>query len=226
MKLSNYLKTQPAVKTAGFFYVKSLYTLTMIKISNLTKVYDNGICALNNISLEMEEGKRTVILGPSGCGKTTLLRILAGLENKTSGQLDLGSCKTVAMVFQNLMIFDHLTAYENIAYGADINQRDNAKIQSVSKMVKADGFLNQKTETLSGGQKQRVALGRALMKDPDLLLMDEALNSLDETLKKEMIDEIISLQETMHMTLIYVTHDSKEADLLAQRIIHLSKEPL
>jgi ABC-type Fe3+/spermidine/putrescine transport system ATPase subunit len=193
----------------------------MISIRNLTKIYDNGICPLKDLSLDIEEGKRTVILGPSGCGKTTLLRMIAGLESKTYGEIDLGQCRSVSMVFQDLLLFDRLTAFENIAYGADMRKIDSEKILSVSKMVKTDDFLEQITETLSGGQKQRVALARALMKDPDLLLMDEALNSLDAVLKKEMIEEIISLQENMHMTLIYVTHDRGEAKFLADTVIEL-----
>lgn len=192
----------------------------MIIIKNLTKIYDNGICAIKDLSLEIEEGKRTVILGPSGCGKTTLLRMIAGLEPKTGGEIDLGQCRSVSMVFQDLLLFERLTAFENIAYGTDMQKMDPEKISSVSKMVKAESFINQKTDTLSGGQKQRVALARALMKEPDLLLMDEALNSLDFASKKEMIKEIISLQENMRMTLIYVTHDIKEAELFADTVIH------
>lgn len=204
------------------------YNDTMIEVKNVTKRYANGVEALCEFSAQIPEKKRTVFFGPSGCGKTTLLRILAGLETATEGEVLLPSAFKLSFMFQKDNLFDPISVFENIAYGID--QRTLSREQLIQKVhewaafVGVDSILGQKTASLSGGQRQRVSLARALMKAPDLLLIDEGFNSLDWKTKNELIDKLIHLQEEKKFTLLYVTHDIQEAKRIGQNFIKFKKE--
>ncbi|MGM9948408.1 ATP-binding cassette domain-containing protein [Floccifex sp.] len=191
----------------------------MIKAIDVCKSYTDVV--LNHFSYEFKDNKRIVIQGKSGSGKTTLLRILAGLESMDSGSIEKKEHLKLSYVFQQDALFDHLTAYQNIAMGVNQKQGMEKQILSVSKDVSCDDFLYQKTSTLSGGQRQRVALARALVKRPEVVLMDEPLSHLDKELKKKMIESIIFNQKKYQFTLIYVTHDEWEAQEIGEEFIFI-----
>lgn len=192
----------------------------MIEICNVTKIYENDVVALRDVSMQIPEKQRTVFFGASGCGKTTLLRMIAGLESITSGSIIMPTSWKISFMFQNDRLLDAISVKDNIAYGIDqrtISKSDLAsKVEDTARLVGVASILEQKCKTLSGGQRQRISLARALIKEPDLLLIDEGLNSLDQTSKYELIDTLIKLQETKQFTLLYVTHDAKEAKKVGQ----------
>ncbi|MGJ0962037.1 ATP-binding cassette domain-containing protein [Faecalicoccus pleomorphus] len=194
----------------------------------MSKIYDNGVVALRDVSMQIPEKQRTVFFGPSGCGKTTLLRMIAGLESITSGNIIMPTSWKISFMFQNDRLLDALSVKDNIAYGIDqrtISKSDLArKVEDTARLVGVASVLEQKCKTLSGGQRQRISLARALIKEPDLLLIDEGLNSLDQTSKYELIDTLIKLQETKQFTLLYVTHDAQEAKKVGQNFIEFKKE--
>lgn len=200
----------------------------MIEICNVTKIYENDVVALRDVSMQIPEKQRTVFFGPSGCGKTTLLRMIAGLESITSGSIIMPTSWKISFMFQNDRLLDAISVKDNIAYGIDqrtISKSDLArKVEDTARLVGVDSILEQKCKTLSGGQRQRISLARALIKEPDLLLIDEGLNSLDQTSKYELIDVLIKLQETKQFTLLYVTHDAQEAKKVGQNFIEFKKE--
>lgn len=200
----------------------------MIEICNVTKIYENDVVALRDVSMQIPEKQRTVFFGPSGCGKTTLLRMIAGLESITSGSIIMPTSWKISFMFQNDRLLDAISVKDNIAYGIDqrtISKSDLAsKVEDTARLVGVASILEQKCKTLSGGQRQRISLARALIKEPDLLLIDEGLNSLDQTSKYELIDTLIKLQETKQFTLLYVTHDAKEAKKIGQNFIEFKKE--
>lgn len=200
----------------------------MIEICNVTKIYENDVVALRDVSMQIPEKQRTVFFGPSGCGKTTLLRMIAGLESITSGNIRIPPSLKISFMFQNDRLLDAISVKENIAYGIDqrtLSKSDLArKIEHTARLVGVASILEQKCKTLSGGQRQRISLARALIKEPDLLLIDEGLNSLDQTSKYELIATLIKLQETKQFTLLYVTHDAKEAKKVGQNFIEFKKE--
>lgn len=200
----------------------------MIEICNVTKIYENDVVALRDVSMQIPEKQRTVFFGPSGCGKTTLLRMIAGLESITSGSIIMPTSWKISFMFQNDRLLDAISVKDNIAYGIDqrtISKSDLAsKVEDTARLVGVASILEQKCKTLSGGQRQRISLARALIKEPDLLLIDEGLNSLDQTSKYELIDTLIKLQETKQFTLLYVTHDAKEAKKVGQNFIEFKKE--
>ena len=204
------------------------YNRDMIEICNVTKIYENGVVALRDVSMRIPEKQRTVFFGPSGCGKTTLLRMIAGLESITSGNIRMPASWKISFMFQNDRLLDALSVKDNIAYGIDqrtLSKSDLAKrVEDTAKLVGVATMLDQKCKTLSGGQRQRISLARALIKEPDLLLIDEGLNSLDQTSKYELIDILIQLQETKQFTLFYVTHDAQEAKKVGQNFIEFKKE--
>ncbi len=199
----------------------------MIEVCDVTKIYENKVVALQDVSIQIPEKQRTVFFGPSGCGKTTLLRMIAGLESITSGSIVMPTSLKISFMFQNDRLLDAVSVYENIAYGIDqrtISKSDLIKkVELMAKLVGVSSILDQKCKTLSGGQRQRISLARALIKEPDLLLIDEGLNSLDQASKYELIDKLIELQETKKFTLLYVTHDSKEAKRVGQNFIEFKK---
>lgn len=214
--------------------IKSIQTegiiLTTLSIKNLTKTYGHLI-ALENFSLEISSGEFMVLLGPSGCGKTTVLRCIAGLTDITSGEIYIGSelvnklppkDRDVAMVFQNYSLYPHMNVYDNIAFPLKMRrlQKDkiNESVQKIAKLLDIDNLLERKPKEISGGQMQRVALGRALVREPKIFLMDEPLSNLDAKLRTEMRVEIKKLQEKVGITTLYITHDQAEAMSMADNV--------
>ena len=204
--------------------------MSAIQVSNVEKEF-KGVQVLKSVSLEVRDREFCVLLGPSGCGKTTLLRILAGLEVETSGELKIGERRVnglapgkrnIAMVFQNYAVFPHLTIRENIAFGLRMRKGSEDKIKRqvdrAAEMMHIEKLLDRYSGQLSGGQRQRVAVARALAMAPDVLLMDEPLSNLDALLRLEMRAELKSLLQETQTTTIYVTHDQVEAMSLADRI--------
>jgi multiple sugar transport system ATP-binding protein len=202
-----------------------------IRVTNLRKTF-GSFEALRSVSLEVRDQEFTVLLGPSGCGKTTLLRIIAGLETETAGEVRIGEqrvnglpprARNIAMVFQNYAVFPHMTVFENIAFGLRMKKKlaeaeIRAKVESAASLMHIESQLTKYTGQLSGGQRQRVAVARALAVDPEVLLMDEPLSNLDALLRLEMRAELKGLLQASRTTTIYVTHDQVEAMSLADRI--------
>ena len=206
--------------------------MSFLELQNITKVYPNGTKAVNETSLNIENGEFVVFVGPSGCGKSTLLRMIAGLEDITSGEIILDantinnvdpSERDVAMVFQNYALYPHMTVYNNMAYGLKnrgiSKQEIGDKVNEVAKLLEIDPYLSRKPSMLSGGQRQRVAMGRAIVRNPKIFLFDEPLSNLDAKLRNQMRLEIKKLQRQMGVTSIFVTHDQTEAMTLGDRIV-------
>jgi multiple sugar transport system ATP-binding protein len=205
--------------------------VTGIRLDAVSKVYDGGHLAVDELSLEVADGEFMVLLGPSGCGKTTVLRMIAGLEDLTTGAVWFGRTegttltpkdRGVAMVFQNGALYPNRTARENILFplrmaGEDLVEA-NEKASGLARILGIDGALDRLPRTLSGGQRQRVAIGRAIVRQPQVFLMDEPLSNLDATMRTELRQEIGSMTRDMHVTTVYVTHDQVEALTLADRI--------
>ncbi|SOB99757.1 carbohydrate ABC transporter ATP-binding protein (CUT1 family) [Ureibacillus xyleni] len=205
--------------------------MPQLKLENVSKWYNDNVCAVQNVSLQIEKEEFVVIVGPSGCGKSTLLRMIAGLEKASSGKIYLdGTCinelptrdRQIAMVFQNYALYPHMTVYENLAFGLKMRKipkvEIDKRINEVTKNLKINGLLNRKPQSLSGGQCQRVALARAIIKKTKLFLMDEPLSSLDSTLRLQMRREITNLHNKIKITSIYVTHDQSEAMTMATKL--------
>lgn len=208
----------------------------MLALKNLVKTYDNGHQAVKGISVDIKQGEFIVLVGPSGCGKSSILRAIAGLESITGGEIELNNrridtekpaSRDIAMVFQNYALYPHMTVYENLAYGLKNRGVDRAsiesKIEKVAKTLKITDYLDRKPAKLSGGQRQRVAMGRAIVREPQLFLFDEPLSNLDASLRAHMRLEIKKLQRELAVTSVYVTHDQVEAMTLADRIIVLNQ---
>ena len=206
--------------------------MSFLELQNITKVYPNGTKAVNETSLNIEKGEFVVFVGPSGCGKSTLLRMIAGLEDITSGEITLDanvinkidpSERDVAMVFQNYALYPHMSVYNNMAYGLKnrgiSKQEIEDKVNEVAKLLEIDQYLSRKPSMLSGGQRQRVAMGRAIVRNPKIFLFDEPLSNLDAKLRNQMRLEIKKLQRQMDVTSIFVTHDQTEAMTLGDRIV-------
>jgi len=206
--------------------------MATISFKNLNKVYDGNMHAVIDFNLEVKDKEFIVLVGPSGCGKTTTLRMLAGLEDITSGELRIDDeimndvapkDRNIAMVFQNYALYPHMTVYENMAFGLKLRKfsRDeiDRKVQSAASMLGLSSYLDRRPKALSGGQRQRVALGRALVRDAKVFLMDEPLSNLDAKLRVQMRSEIIKLTESLGVTTVYVTHDQIEAMTMASRIV-------
>jgi len=189
---------------------------------------------IHGVDLKFEDGEFIVFVGPSGCGKSTLLRVISGLEDLSAGTIHIGdddvsytepSDRGVAMVFQSYALYPHMTVYDNMAFGLKMNGVDKAevdkKVQHAAKTLQLDQLLDRKPKNLSGGQRQRVAIGRAIVRDPDVFLFDEPLSNLDAELRVEMRLQIARLHEQIGATMIYVTHDQVEAMTMADRIVVL-----
>jgi multiple sugar transport system ATP-binding protein len=202
-----------------------------VTFDRVTKVYDADVVALDDFSLEIADGEFVVLVGPSGCGKTTALRMVAGLEEITSGEIVIGDRsvndvdarnRDVAMVFQNYALYPHMTVFDNIAFGLHARRVPRAQIKPrVEKAARALGLhalLGRKPRQLSGGQRQRVAMGRAIVRDPSVFLMDEPLSNLDARLRVQMRAEVARLQHELGATTIYVTHDQVEAMTMGDRV--------
>ena len=206
--------------------------MSFLELKNITKIYPNGTKAVDETSLNIENGEFIVFVGPSGCGKSTLLRMIAGLEDITGGEISLDgniinnvdpSERDVAMVFQNYALYPHMSVFNNMSYGLKNRgiSRDeiNNKVHEVAKLLEIDQLLTRKPSMLSGGQRQRVAMGRAIVRNPKIFLFDEPLSNLDAKLRNQMRLEIKKLQRQMAVTSIFVTHDQTEAMTLGDRIV-------
>ncbi|MDR9829077.1 sn-glycerol-3-phosphate ABC transporter ATP-binding protein UgpC [Vibrio sp. FNV 38] len=208
---------------------------SMLTLNQLVKTYENGHQAVKGIDLSIKKGEFLVLVGPSGCGKSSILRSIAGLESISGGEIHLGgrrvdtekpALRDIAMVFQNYALYPHMTVYDNLAYGLKNRGVDKAtikqKIEQVSTTLKISEYLDRKPSKLSGGQRQRVAMGRAIVRSPQLFLFDEPLSNLDASLRAHMRLEIKKLQRELGVTSVYVTHDQVEAMTLADRIVVLN----
>lgn len=210
--------------------------MAQVKLSQISKVYPNGFKAVKPASFDIPDGEFVVLVGPSGCGKSSMLRMIAGLEDISSGDLNIGARRVndldpadrdIAMVFQNYALYPHMTVRKNIGYGLKNRKIDKGeidrKVREASAMLNLDDYLDRKPSQLSGGQRQRVAMGRAIVRDPDLFLFDEPLSNLDAKLRNQMRIEIKALQRRLGVTAVYVTHDQVEAMTMADRIIVMNE---
>ena len=206
--------------------------MATLKFKNINKIYDNNVQAVFDFNLEVQDKEFIVFVGPSGCGKSTTLRMVAGLEDITSGELYIDDKlvndvapknRDIAMVFQSYALYPHMTVYENMAFGLKLKKMPkeeiNKKINEVAEILGLTDYLNRKPKALSGGQRQRVALGRAIVRNPKVFLMDEPLSNLDAKLRVQMRSEIAKIHEQVGATTIYVTHDQTEAMTMASRIV-------
>jgi multiple sugar transport system ATP-binding protein len=202
-----------------------------VVFNEVDKVYDNGFQAVTDLSLDIKDGEFLVLVGPSGCGKTTALRMVAGLEEISDGEIFIGERvvnkltskeRDVAMVFQNYALYPHLSVYENIAFGLRLRkiakEEVHKQVSWAAKMLDLSPYLDRKPKQLSGGQRQRVAMGRAIVRQPQVFLMDEPLSNLDAKLRVQMRADIAQLQHDLGTTTIYVTHDQVEAMTMGDRV--------
>lgn len=205
-------------------------------LRGVRKVYDNKNVVIDNIDLEIKDKEFIVLVGASGCGKSTILRMIAGLEEISGGEILIGDKKVnnippkdrdIAFVFQSYALYPHMTVRENIAFGLKMRKVDKAtiekKVQEAAEILDLTPYLDRKPKQLSGGQRQRVALGRAIVRNPKVFLMDEPLSNLDAKLRVQMRAEIKKLHEKLQTTFIYVTHDQTEALTMGDRIVVLDK---
>ncbi len=208
--------------------------MASLSLKNICKRYPNGFEAVKDFNLEIEDKEFIIFVGPSGCGKSTTLRMVAGLEEISSGQLSIDGKvvndvepkdRDIAMVFQNYALYPHMTVYDNMAFGLKLRKVPKAeikqKVEEAAKILDLDKLLDRKPKALSGGQRQRVAMGRAIVREPKVFLMDEPLSNLDAKLRVQMRAEIASLHQRLGATIIYVTHDQTEAMTLGTRIVVL-----
>ena len=205
--------------------------VAQIVLEHVTKLFSGDVVAVDDVSLEIESGEFLVLVGPSGCGKSTLLRMLAGLEDVTSGAIRIDDrdvtelpprARDIAMVFQNYALYPHMTVRENLGYGLKVRKTAKPEISSrvdqVAELLGLDELLDRRPAALSGGQRQRVAMGRAIVREPKAFLMDEPLSNLDAKLRVSMRAELARLHERLGVTTVYVTHDQVEAMTLGQRV--------
>lgn len=206
--------------------------MATVELNNINKIYDNNVQAVFDFNLKIKDREFIVFVGPSGCGKTTTLRMVAGLEEITSGQLLIDGevmndvapkDRNIAMVFQSYALYPHMTVYDNMAFGLKLRKfsRDeiDRRVQDAAEKLGLKPYLDRKPAALSGGQRQRVALGRAIVRDAKVFLMDEPLSNLDAKLRVQMRSELIKIHESLGTTTIYVTHDQIEAMTMASRIV-------
>ena len=208
--------------------------MAQVNLKRITKRYPNGFQAVNEVNLEIESGEFIVLVGPSGCGKSTTLRMIAGLEDISEGELLIDGVRMnekhpkdrgIGMVFQSYALYPHMTAYENIAFGLRLQKLDEDEIQrrvdDVARRLEIETLLQRKPKQMSGGQRQRIAMARAIARQPSIFLFDEPLSNLDAQLRAQMRVEIRRLHQSLKATSIYVTHDQVEAMTLADRIVLL-----
>ncbi len=203
-----------------------------VRLENVSKIYPNNVVAVKDATFEVEDGEFMVLLGPSGCGKTTTLRMIAGLEDVTSGYIYIDNKlvndvppkdRDIAMVFQNYALYPHMTVYENMAFGLKLRKYPKSEIdkrvKEAAKILGIEHLLDRKPKELSGGQRQRVAVGRAIVRNPKVFLFDEPLSNLDAKFRVQMRTEISKLHQKLSATMIYVTHDQIEAMTMGDRIV-------
>ena len=206
--------------------------MASLSLKHINKTYPNGFEAVKDFNLEIEDKEFIIFVGPSGCGKSTTLRMVAGLEEITSGELKIGDKvvndvepkdRDIAMVFQNYALYPHMTVYDNMAFGLKLRKVPKPEIDKMvreaAKILDLEPLLDRKPKALSGGQRQRVAMGRAIVRNPKVFLMDEPLSNLDAKLRGQMRIEISKLHQRLGTTIIYVTHDQTEAMTLGTRIV-------
>lgn len=207
-----------------------------LQLNHIDKIYENGVQAVFDFNLDIKDKEFIVFVGPSGCGKSTTLRMIAGLEDISGGELMIDDKlmnnvepkdRDIAMVFQSYALYPHMTVYENMSFGLKIKKipKDeiDRRVQEAAAILEIQEYLDRKPKELSGGQRQRVALGRAIVRNAKVFLMDEPLSNLDAKLRVQMRSEIIKLHERIGATTIYVTHDQTEAMTMASRIVVMSK---
>jgi ABC-type sugar transport system ATPase subunit len=210
--------------------------MAKIELRNISKIYDGGKPIINDLSLTVNESEFLVLVGPSGCGKSTTLRMIAGLEEVSGGEIKIGEVvvnnlpagkRDVGMVFQNYALYPHMTVEQNLAFPLKVKKIKKSEIEEqvnqIAELVELKDLLKRYPKQLSGGQRQRVALGRAIVRKPKLFLFDEPLSNLDAKLRTQMRNEIIQLQRKLKVTSIYVTHDQTEAMTMGDRIALMDK---
>lgn len=213
--------------------------MARVKLENVSKIYDNGYKAVKDMDLDIKDKEFVVLVGPSGCGKSTTLRMIAGLEDISQGELliddkiinDVSSKdRDIAMVFQSYALYPHMTIRENMGFALKMKklkkEQIKTKVEEIAKTLKLEDLLDRKPAQLSGGQRQRVALGRAMVRNPKVFLLDEPLSNLDAKLRVEMRTEIVRLHEKLDTTFIYVTHDQIEAMTMGDRIAVINEGKL
>ena len=206
--------------------------MASVKLTNVKKVYDNNVVAVHDFNLDIKDKEFVVFVGPSGCGKSTTLRMVAGLEEISGGTVEIDGevvndlqpkDRNIAMVFQNYALYPHMSVYDNIAFSLRLQKMPEdviyAKVTNAAEILGITDYLMRKPRALSGGQRQRVAIGRAMVRDSKVFLMDEPLSNLDAKLRNQMRAEIILLRQKLNTTFIYVTHDQTEAMTLGDRIV-------
>src|SRR5512134_98483 len=205
--------------------------MARIALEGVTKIFGGTVVAVDDLSLEIADGEFMVLVGPSGCGKSTILRILAGLEEVTAGEVTIGDRQVtdlppkdrdVAMVFQNYALYPHMTVEENLGFGLRLRKLPKAetreRVMRAARILGLETLLDRKPAALSGGQRQRVAMGRAMVREPVAFLMDEPLSNLDAKLRVQMRAQLAQLHERLGTTTVYVTHDQVEAMTLGERV--------
>ena len=206
--------------------------MASISFKNVNKTYDNGVTVIDGLNLDINDKEFVVLVGPSGCGKSTTLRMIAGLEDITSGDLYIGDQRVndvepknrdIAFVFQSYALYPHMTVYRNMAFALELRKvpKDeiDRRVREAAKILEIEEYLDRKPKALSGGQRQRVALGRAIVRDPKVFLLDEPLSNLDAKLRAGMRSQISELHKRLGTTFVYVTHDQTEAMTLGDRIV-------
>lgn len=206
--------------------------MATLSLKNIDKIYDNNVQAVFDFNLEIADKEFIVFVGPSGCGKSTTLRMIAGLEDISAGTLEINGKvmndvspkdRNIAMVFQSYALYPHMSVYDNMAFGLKLKKMPkeeiDKRVREAARILEIEQYLERKPKALSGGQRQRVALGRAIVRNADVFLMDEPLSNLDAKLRVQMRSEIIKLHKRLDATTIYVTHDQTEAMTMASRIV-------
>ena len=206
--------------------------MASISLKNIKKTYEDGVTVIEDLNLEIEDKEFVILVGPSGCGKSTTLRMIAGLEEITDGEMYIGDKlvndvspknRDIAMVFQNYALYPHMNVYKNMAFGLKNRKVPkniiDKKVHEAARVLDIEQYLNRKPRALSGGQRQRVALGRAMVREPAVFLLDEPLSNLDAKLRTEMRSRITMLHKELQTTFVYVTHDQTEAMTMGDRIV-------
>jgi multiple sugar transport system ATP-binding protein len=233
------MRVHPGTVTRGIYNLFIVSAVAGVTFQGVSKIYPDGTRAVNNLNLGIEDGEFLVLVGPSGCGKTTALRMVAGLEDISEGQLKIGDRvvnhvpsrdRDIAMVFQSYALYPHLSVYDNIAFSLKLKKMDKKeterRVKNAARLLGLEPYLDRKPRALSGGQRQRVAMGRAIVREPAAFLMDEPLSNLDAKLRVQTRAEIKKLQDDLGTTTIYVTHDQVEAMTMGDRVAVMRKGEL